>query len=134
MIDMQVMFQLMSITPKISSSDSHPELKITPQSAEIEFNKVFFEYIHGQKILNGLTFKVPAGARYAIVGGSGSGKSTIIRLLYRFYHPSSGSISIGGQNIQAVELDQSILDWPQGYDTQVGERGLKLSGGEKQRV
>lgn len=49
MIDMQVMFQLMSITPKISSSDSHPKLKITPQSAEIEFNKVFFEYIHGQK-------------------------------------------------------------------------------------
>jgi len=180
MIDMQVMFQLMSITPKISSSESQPKLAITPQSAEIEFNKVSFEYIHGQKILNGLTFKVPPGARFAIVGGSGSGKSTIIRLLYRFYQPSSGSISIGGQNIQAVdldsvrrgisvvpqdcvlfhntirhniaygdltaseesvrsvarmaELDQSIQDWPQGYDTQVGERGLKLSGGEKQRV
>jgi len=180
MIDMQVMFQLMSITPKISSSELQPKLMITPQSAEIEFNKVSFEYIHGQKILNGLTFKVPPGARFAIVGGSGSGKSTIIRLLYRFYQPSSGSISIGGQNIQAVdldsvrrgisvvpqdcvlfhntirhniaygdltasdesvrsvarmaELDQSIQDWPQGYDTQVGERGLKLSGGEKQRV
>merc|ERR1719394_2276170 len=180
MIDMQVMFQLMSITPKISSSDSHPKLKITPQSAEIEFNKVFFEYIPGQPILRNLSFSVPAGQSYAIVGGSGSGKSTVIRLLFRFFEPNSGSIRVGNETISNVNLDSlrrqiaivpqdsvlfhnmirhnigygdlsasvekveeaakmaelhnSILEWPSGYDTQVGERGLKLSGGEKQRV
>merc|ERR1711971_760016 len=180
MIDMQVMFQLMSVKPKISSHASQPQLSISPQSADIVFDKVSFEYIHGQRILDDLSFRVPAGSRYAIVGGSGSGKSTPIRLLYRFYHPDSGSVSIGGQDINSLELESvrrsisvvpqdcvlfhntirhnigygnlgastqevesaadmaelhsSILDWPKGYDTQVGERGLKLSGGEKQRV
>ena len=182
LIDMQVMFQLMSVPTKISSKPcaSVPVLDISPHTAEISFNKVTFEYIRGQKILNELSFTVPSGARYAIVGGSGSGKSTIIRLLYRFYQPGSGTITVGGRQIESVdvtslrrnisvvpqdcvlfhntirhniaygdlaagereveraatmaELHQSILGWPKGYDTQVGERGLKLSGGEKQRV
>ena len=182
LLDMQVMFQLMSVPPKISSKPcpSVPELDISPHNAEISFENVTFEYIHGQRILNELSFQVPAGARYAIVGGSGSGKSTVIRLLYRFYQPDSGSITVGGKQIESVdvtslrrnisvvpqdcvlfhntirhniaygdleagdekveraarmaELHQSILNWPRGYDTQVGERGLKLSGGEKQRV
>eukprot|EP00092_Neocalanus_flemingeri_P098041 GFUD01125026.1.p1 GENE.GFUD01125026.1~~GFUD01125026.1.p1 ORF type:complete len:686 (-),score=207.51 GFUD01125026.1:473-2530(-) len=180
LIDMQVMFQLMSVSPKISSSPNAPMLKVTPDNAEISFEKICFEYIHGQKILNEMSFTVPAGKNYALVGGSGSGKSTIIRLLYRFFDPSSGIIKIGGQPIEKVdllslrkqisvvpqdstlfhntirhniaygnlqaaekevfeaakmaELHESILDWPKGYDTQVGERGLKLSGGEKQRV
>merc|ERR1719154_174568 len=180
MIDMQVMFQLMSVKPKISSHASQPQLSISPQSSDIVFDKVSFKYIHGQKILDDLSFRVPAGSRYAIVGGSGSGKSTLIRLLYRFYSPDSGSVSIGGQDINSLELESvrssisvvpqdcvlfhntirhnigygnlgaptqelesaadmaelhsSILDWPSGYHTQVGEGGLKLSGGEKQRV
>ena len=174
LIDMQVMFQLMSVQPKIPSTETLPKLDITRETAAIEFNKVSFEYIHGQKILNELTFRVPAGARYAIVGGSGSGKSTVIRLLYRFYQPASGSVRVAGQDIASrdlesvrrsvsvvpqdcvlfhdtirhnigygnlaaseeevaaaagmAELHTSILDWPKGYDTQVGERGLKLSG------
>jgi len=180
LIDMQVMFQLMSVDPKISSASTAPVLAVSPQSAEISFEKICFEYIHGQKILNEMSFTVPAGKNYAIVGGSGSGKSTVIRLLYRFFDPSSGSIRIAGEQIDKVdlqslrkeisvvpqdsvlfhntirhniaygnlaateeeviqaakmaELHESILDWPNGYDTQVGERGLKLSGGEKQRV
>ena len=105
MIDMQVMFQLMSVKPKISSHASQPQLSISPQSADIVFDKVSFEYIHGQRILDDLSFRVPAGSRYAIVGGSGSGKSTLIRLLYRFYHPDSGSVSIGGQDINSLELE-----------------------------
>jgi ATP-binding cassette subfamily B (MDR/TAP) protein 7 len=180
LIDMQVMFQLMSVDPKISSAAAAPVLSVSPDNAEISFEKICFEYIHGQKILNEMTFTVPAGKNYAIVGGSGSGKSTVIRLLYRFFDPSSGNIRIGGElidkvdlqslrkaisvvpqdsvlfhntirhniaygNLQApeeevikaatmAELHESILDWPNGYETQVGERGLKLSGGEKQRV
>ena len=105
MIDMQVMFQLMSVKPKISSHTSQPPLSISHQSADIVFDKVTFEYIPGQKILNDLSFQVPAGARFAIVGGSGSGKSTLIRLLYRFYQPGSGAVSIGGQDINSTELD-----------------------------
>ena len=98
------MFQLMSVPPKISSHNQ-PPLAISPKTADIQFDNVSFEYIHGQKILNNLSFRVPAGGRYAIVGGSGSGKSTIIRLLYRFYQPSSGHISVAGHDIQSVDLD-----------------------------
>jgi len=179
LIDMQVMFQLMSVDPKISSKTTSA-LSVTPSNAEICFDNVSFEYIHGQKILDNLSFTVPAGKNFAIVGGSGSGKSTVIRLLFRFFDPSSGTIRIGGQEIDKVDLESlrkeisvvpqdsvlfhntirhniaygnlaakeeevfeaakmaelhdSILDWPSGYETQVGERGLKLSGGEKQRV
>jgi len=179
-IDMQVMFQLMTIDPRIKQTDNLPALTVSRDNSEIRFENVGFEYLHGQRILDGMSFTVPAGQNYAIVGGSGSGKSTIIRLLYRFFEPSSGTIKIGGQPIEAVQLDslrkniaivpqdsvlfhnsikhniaygdlqapeaevfraarmaelhESILDWPNGYETQVGERGLKLSGGEKQRV
>jgi len=180
LIDMQVMFQLMSVEPKISSATPTPLLTVRPDTAEITFENICFEYLPGQKILQGMSFTVPAGKNYAIVGGSGSGKSTIIRLLYRFFDPDSGNIRIAGELIDKVdlnslrkeisvvpqdsvlfhntirhniaygnldareedviqaavmaELHESILDWPNGYDTQVGERGLKLSGGEKQRV
>jgi len=180
LIDMQIMFQLMTVDPKVSSEPDAPLLTVTPQTAEIAFNNVCFEYVQGQKILQNLTFTVPPGKSFAIVGGSGSGKSTVIRLLYRFFEPSSGNISVGGEDISVVdlhslrkniaivpqdsvlfhntihhnirygdltaseeqvfraarmaELHETIQDWPKGYQTQVGERGLKLSGGEKQRV
>ncbi|XP_037845443.2 iron-sulfur clusters transporter ABCB7, mitochondrial isoform X3 [Chlorocebus sabaeus] len=155
-------------------------LQITPQTATVAFDNVHFEYIESQKVLSGISFEVPAGKKVAIVGGSGSGKSTIVRLLFRFYEPQKGSIYLAGQNIQDVSLESlrravgvvpqdavlfhntiyynllygnisaspeevyavaklaglhdAILRMPHGYNTQVGERGLKLSGGEKQRV
>jgi len=180
LIDMQVMFQLMTVEPKMTTEFVKPPLEISDKTSNIVFENVSFSYVCGQQILDNLSFEVPAGQRYAIVGGSGSGKSTVIRLLYRFYSPKSGSIRIGDQEISGLdlssvrrsisvvpqdcvlfhntirhnigygnlgaptqelesaadmaELHSSILDWPSGYDTQVGERGLKLSGGEKQRV
>ncbi|XP_037116826.1 ATP-binding cassette sub-family B member 7, mitochondrial [Syngnathus acus] len=180
LIDMNTLFTLLSIDTKIKEKDLAPPLSITPQESTIRFEDVYFEYLEGQKVLNGVTFEVPAGKKVAIVGGSGSGKSTIMRLLFRFYEPQRGNIYIGGQNIRDVSLESlrkalgvvpqdavlfhntiyynlqygninatpedvyqvarlagihdAILRMPHGYDTQVGERGLKLSGGEKQRV
>ena len=82
--DMQVMFELMTLEPEIVDKPDAHFLSLTAEEAEITFDKVIFEYVKGKKILDELSFTVPAGKRVAIVGGSGSGKSTLIRLLYRF--------------------------------------------------
>ncbi|CAG9115935.1 unnamed protein product [Plutella xylostella] len=180
LIDMQTMFTLMTVQSRIKEKTQAAPLIVDAKTATIDFNDVSFKYINGKPIFNNLTFSIPAGKKIGIVGGSGSGKSTMVRLLFRFFEPQSGSISIAGQNIrdldlmslrksiaivpqdcvlfhdtifhnlhygdlsrsrddvykasQMAELHDSVITWPKGYETQVGERGLKLSGGEKQRV
>ena len=139
-----------------------------------------FSYDKRKPILKGVSFKINPGQSVALVGASGSGKSTILKLLFRFYDVSSGSILIGGEDIRkvsqrsvrnaigvvpqdtvlfnndihynilygrpqatesdliqaaaAAQIHDRILSFPDGYKTKVGERGLRLSGGEKQRV
>ncbi|KFM65309.1 ATP-binding cassette sub-family B member 7, mitochondrial, partial [Stegodyphus mimosarum] len=179
LIDMQTMFAILNIQTPLQSSQI-PSLNISREEAEVVFENVTFEYVKGQNILSNLSFKVPAGKKIALVGSSGSGKSTIVRLLYRFYEPQAGKIYVAGKDItemdvnslrkaiavvpqdavlfhdtifynlhygdfsrpekdvfeaaKLAELHDSIMKWPFQYNTQVGERGLKLSGGEKQRV
>ena len=147
---------------------------------EVVFDRVGFDYGNGRQVLNDLSFSVPAGKTLALVGGSGAGKSTITRLLFRFYDVTSGQIRIDDQVItdvsqtslrqalgivpqdtvlfndtlrnnllyacpdaseadlqdviQMASLDRLVAENPAGLETVVGERGLKLSGGEKQRI
>ena len=99
------MFQLMKVEPEVKSSPDAQEISLTSKDTNISFENVSFEYVEGKKILNDLTFHVPAGKRVAIVGGSGSGKSTLIRLLYRFYQPNQGQIKIGDLDIHQIQLE-----------------------------
>lgn len=179
-LDMSAMFRLMNLEPAIQSKLDAPYLSIGRENAVIDFQNVGFEYEAGKKIFDDLSFAIQPGTKVGLVGGSGTGKTSLVRLLFRFFEPNTGSISIGNQNIKDVDVDSlrraiaivpqdcvlfhdtieynihygdlsksktdveqaarmaglhdAILKWPKQYDTQVGERGLKLSGGEKQRV
>jgi ATP-binding cassette subfamily B protein len=147
---------------------------------EIKFKDVSFDYDVRRTIIKNITFTVPNGKKVAIVGPTGAGKSTISRLLFKFYSPKSGNIYINETNINKIsqeslrkiigvvpqdtvlfndtiyyniaygntgatkeeiisaaknaDIHNFISILPDGYETIVGERGLKLSGGEKQRV
>ncbi|EEC08086.1 ABC transporter, putative, partial [Ixodes scapularis] len=82
-----------------------PRLSVDSSNATVAFEDVSFGYVNGQPILKNLSFLIPAGKKVALVGGSGTGKSTVIRLLYRFYDPDKGRILINGQDIRDVNLD-----------------------------
>ena len=106
LIDMGTMFTIMDQPPAISDPPGTPSLVIDrPEDTTVQFKDVIFGYTRGKKIFNGLSFDVPAGKKVAIVGGSGSGKSTICRLLYRFYEPQNGQVLINGQPVNKVTLD-----------------------------
>jgi ATP-binding cassette, subfamily B, heavy metal transporter len=176
--DLNSLRKICQIQPEIR--DAPEAVHLSSQSTEISFENVCFSYVRERSILKDISFTVSAGNTIAIVGPTGSGKSTIAQLLFRFYDVDSGSISINGQDIRylsqsslrkaigivpqdivlfndtlynniayanphctqeeiadvvaLVQLDAFIASLPQGYDTVVGERGLKLSGGEKQRL
>jgi ABC-type transport system involved in Fe-S cluster assembly fused permease/ATPase subunit len=175
--DMENMFGLLEISPPKDKS-----LKVlTPSNdTEIRFDKVSFDYDVRRTIIKNVSFTVPNGKKVAIVGPTGAGKSTISRLLFKFYDPKEGNIYINNTNINNIsqnslrkiigvvpqdtvlfndsiyyniaygnsssskeevinaaknaDIHNFISSLPDGYKTIVGERGLKLSGGEKQRV
>jgi ABC-type transport system involved in Fe-S cluster assembly fused permease/ATPase subunit len=183
LVDMEQMFALLRVQREIADIPGAKALTahLSEGSAgEVVFEDVHFGYQSNRTILRGIDFTVPAGGKLAIVGPTGAGKSTINRLLFRFYDVTGGRILIDGQDIRNVtqdslraaigvvpqdtvlfndtirynigygrpgasqaEIEQAaklarvhdfVLNLPEGYDTKVGERGLKLSGGEKQRV
>lgn len=103
LIDMKSMFQLLEERAEIRDEDDAKPLKLG--GASIEFENVHFSYLTERKILDGISFVVPAGKSVAIVGTSGSGKSTILRMIFRFFDAQSGTVRIDGQDIRKVTLE-----------------------------
>ncbi|MFN4202841.1 MAG: ABCB family ABC transporter ATP-binding protein/permease [Tabrizicola sp.] len=178
LVDMGEMFGLLGQPAEIVDAPDARPLRVT--AGEIVFDDVHFGYEPAREILKGVSFTLKPGQKLALVGHSGSGKSTIGRLLFRFYDVTSGAVRIDGQDIRdvtqtslhaqigvvpqdtvlfndtiryniaygkadateaeiiaaakAARIHDFVSRLPEGYDTKVGERGLKLSGGEKQRV
>ena len=93
------------VTLLIFFSDAREFSASIAKNSNITFENVCFEYVQGKKILDQLSFTVPAGKRVAVVGGSGSGKSTLIRLLYRFFEPNNGAVKIGDENICDIDVE-----------------------------
>lgn len=149
-------------------------------SVSLAFHKLSFAYKPPRNVLNNIDFSIPVGKKFALIGESGSGKSTISKLIFRFYDPQSGCITINGTDIRQLQqaelraligivpqetvlfndsifenirygrpeasddevwnvirlahLQDFINSLPERENTSVGERGLKVSGGEKQRI
>ncbi|CAO2823341.1 unnamed protein product [Amaranthus hypochondriacus] len=103
LVDMRSMFQLLEEKAEISDKENAKPLLLNGGS--IQFDNVHFSYLTERKILDGISFVVPAGRSVAIVGTSGSGKSTILRLLFRFFDPHHGHIRIDDQDISDVTLE-----------------------------
>jgi ATP-binding cassette subfamily B protein len=177
-IDMERMFALLDANAEVRDAPDAQPLRIA--GARVRFENVSFGYDPQRQILHDVDFSIPSGKTLAVVGTTGAGKSTLSRLLFRFYDVSAGRITIDGQDIRdvtqqslraaigivpqdtvlfndtiyfniaygrpdatreeveaaakAAHIHDFVLSLPQGYDSLVGERGLKLSGGEKQRV
>ncbi|KAK7276146.1 hypothetical protein RIF29_17279 [Crotalaria pallida] len=103
LVDMKSLFQLLEERADIKDKDDAKPLRFNGGS--IQFENVHFSYLTERKILDGVSLILPAGKSVAIVGTSGSGKSTILRLIFRFFDPLSGSIKIDDQDIREVTLE-----------------------------
>ncbi|MEP3441735.1 ABC transporter ATP-binding protein/permease [Sulfitobacter sp.] len=178
LVDMGQMFDLLEQPAEITNKPDAPDLQVT--GGQVVLENVHFAYNADRQILKGVDLVAQPGETVAIVGSTGSGKSTIGRLLFRFYDVHAGSLKIDGQDVRdvtqnslhrqigvvpqdtvlfndtigyniaygrdgasqediedaarAAQIHDFIMALPEGYQTSVGERGLKLSGGEKQRV
>jgi subfamily B ATP-binding cassette protein MsbA len=172
------LFDVLDSHPVEAEANTLPALKTS--NGEIEFRDVSFEYRPGESVLKNVSFVAEAKRTTALVGTSGGGKSTIMNLIERFYEPTSGTITIDGQDIskfsrhslrdqiayvsqdlflfsgtirenirlgkpgasdeeflaatKAAHAHDFIMGFENGYDTQVGEQGTQLSGGQRARI
>jgi ATP-binding cassette subfamily B protein len=89
----------------VSIRDKEDARQLKEVRGRIEFQHINFAYGNGERVLHDINLEIEAGSTVAFVGQTGSGKSTLIKLLLRFYQPDSGRILIDGQSIDAVSLD-----------------------------
>jgi ABC-type transport system involved in Fe-S cluster assembly fused permease/ATPase subunit len=178
LVDAERLLQLVKTKASVESAPDAPALNA--KEGKVEFKNVDFSYDERKQTIKDLTFTVNPGQTVALVGETGGGKSSTLKLLMRFYDVTNGSISIDGQDIREVTLDslretlgtvpqdpslfnttimenvryarldatneevmeactsaavhEKIMSFPDQYKSKVGERGVKLSGGELQRI
>lgn len=178
LISAEQLLEIMQTKPSIVDKEGAPPLEFS--GGKVEFDKVSFSYDGKKEILKDISFTATPGMTVAFVGATGAGKSTILKILDRFYDATKGTILIDGQDIKEVSLcslrtqigvvpqapvlfddtvmnnvryakldatdeevyeackaasiHEQITGFTDGYQTRVGERGIKLSGGELQRV
>jgi ATP-binding cassette subfamily B protein len=177
-VDLEKLYGLMQMRPEIA--DKPDAISLTQPKGHVEFEAVDFSHDTRSAGLRQVSFDLAPGRKIAFVGTSGAGKSTVLKLLFRFYEVHAGAVRVDGHDVrdltqeslrQALGLvpqdvvlfndtiraniayarpdasDDDIRDaarraqlldfiesQPEAWQTRVGERGLKLSGGEKQRV
>lgn len=93
-------FDILDSKPEID--EGKEKIDIAALRGDIEFKDIDFSYVEGEKVLKNLNLSVKAGQKVAIVGATGSGKTTIVNLLTRFYEPDSGSITVDGVDITTI--------------------------------
>ncbi len=96
-------FQILDSRDRIASPS--PDKAVAPPARidSLEFDKVFFEYMPGEPVLKGISFKVRAGESVAVVGPTGAGKTSLINLITRFYDPQEGRVLVNGQDIRTMK-------------------------------
>jgi ATP-binding cassette subfamily B protein len=173
-------FEYLDLPVDITESEHPVELRPADLIGEVRLQDVWFRYGDDAWTLQGIDIAVPAGTRTAIVGETGSGKTTLGYLVARLYEPQRGRVTIDGVDVReaslaslaatvgvvsqetylfhasvrenlrfarpeaddaeveaaarAARIHELIASLPEGYDTVVGERGYRFSGGEKQRM
>lgn len=178
LIDAEQLLQVFLTKPSVADRAGAKKLNLA--KGDVEYTNVSFSYDGKKQILNDLSFRAAAGQTIALIGETGGGKSTILKLLFRFYEVTNGTITIDGQDIRDVTLqslrecigavpqdpsmfndtvmnnirysrldatDEEVFDackaaaihdkiitFTHGYQSKVGEHGVRLSGGELQRV
>lgn len=177
-VDIEGIFSILEQSPSVIDKENAKNLRTS--HGAIEFKNVMFQYTKNKIILNNVSFSVDPNTLISIVGGIGAGKTSLVKLMLRFYNPSNGEILIDAQNIadctqdsvrssiavvpqnimlfdapvlenltcfdekidfstavkaaKLTGLHENIMNMADQYNTIVGERGAKLSGGEKQKI